>query len=317
MMFCAGPGHPPSAAVRIITSSAITPYFNVTFPAILGHEGIGEVIAVGPNVRHFAIGDIVTRIRNKLPSGSRYSLMYGAFAEKSIATDWQAMRDDNIPEDRWQPYTIHRRLPHGMDIVGATMLITWRETYAFLHGMGLCDDQKVLVIGSGATALSVANHLRNLGLHIAVIGSATRFNALRRMGVTVTVPYQDTDCRKRLAEAEMNRFDGIIDTISSGNTLNTVGELLVNGGKIGIYGLDRFQDYRIDFRRYPDRVTFYNGTTYDEGAAHQMVMSFIRKGMLDPWDYLSRDHIYPLERIHDALHACESRKALKSVITFD
>src|SRR3989344_2307544 len=73
-------------------------YYHVKFPVILGHEGIGKVIAPGKKVRHLKVGDLVSRVFQKLPADSGYQILYGAFAERAIVTDWQAMKEDGLPE---------------------------------------------------------------------------------------------------------------------------------------------------------------------------------------------------------------------------
>jgi L-iditol 2-dehydrogenase len=291
------------------------PYYNIKFPAVLGHEGIGRVIKCGKRVRFLKKGDIVTRLKNKLPDGSGYTLLYGAFAEKGIATDWQAMKENGISNKIWRPHTVNRVLPTDCDPVALTMLITWRETYSFLNLMGRMENKSVLILGSGATALSFANHAVNMDMSVAAIGSPGRSNAFSKVGVNNIVSYQEQDYKLHFKEAH-NEFDFIIDAVGDANTLAKTLGLLKNKGMIGVYGLNSFPNYHFSFMEAPDVFTFYNGEHYDEGSAHDEVMAYYNEGKLDPWNYISKEHVYPLESIKDALDACSMRKTMKSVVIF-
>jgi len=293
------------------------PYFKVKFPTIIGHEGIGEVVGCGSKVRNFTIGDIITRIRNKLPANSEYSIMYGAFAEKSIATDWQAMRKDGLDSKKWLHYTIHRVLPDSFDPIASTMIITWRETYSFLKKILNKSDKNVLIIGSGANALAFAEHARNLGLQSITIGSLKRSDSFLKAGADYVISYhQNIHEKLNTIKKKMKRFDIILDTIGNSNNLNQVISLLKERGKIGIYGLDSFLEYKIDFTKAPEIFTCYNGEMYDEGSVHDDIIEYIKAGKLNAWDYISEKHFYSLDKINEALKANRDRKIMKSVIVF-
>ena len=145
--------------------------FFVDDDCTLHTEAIGRVVACGAMVRHFKVGDLVTRIMNRLPEGSGYHLQWGAFAERGIVTDWQAMRDDGIDTSEWTKYTAQRVLPNTIDPIGACMIITWRETHSFFKQIDLARDSRLLIIGSGTQALAFTEHARNSGIATVVVGS--------------------------------------------------------------------------------------------------------------------------------------------------
>jgi len=292
------------------------PYHHVSYPVILGHEGIGRVIGLGGKVKNFKKGDLVTRVINRLPADSGYKMQWGAFAEKSIATDWQAMRDDGMDESEWRTSTIHRVLPTGFEPIESTMIITWRETYAFLKRINPQKGETILIIGSGATALAFANHARNLGLIPFVVGSPGRKELFSKANTKLYVSYQDTDYVRAIASELDSGADIIIDAVGKSKTLNQVLPLLKRSGKIGAYGLDEHLDYKIDRSRAQGDFSYYDGQTYDEGSAHDDIISFIQNKKLNAWNYLDANHVYPIERIADALDAVKNRDTLKSVITF-
>ena len=290
-------------------------YRMVPFPLILGHEGIGRVIACGKRVRYLKDGDLVTRVFNKLPKGSGYAIKYGAFAERAVATDWRAMQADGLPEKEWRPYTVHRVLPKNTDPVAATMIITWRETYSFLSRMKPQKKERMLLIGSGTQALSFAEHGKNLGLAVSVIGNPGRKKLFAKVGVKTFISYKQKNIGAIL-QKRGELFDIIIDTVGRSNGANAVLPLLKHGGKIGVYGLDDFWNYKIEVAKPRGDFSYFTGRQYDEGSAHDAVMKYIKQKKPNAWNYLSKKHIYPLAEIKTALLAAHERKVMKSVIVF-
>lgn len=288
-------------------------YQNPRYPLILGHEAIGRVVACGPNVRHLKVGDKVTRVMNRLPEGSGYHLQWGAFAERGIATDWQAMREDGMGASEWSAYQVQRVLPDGIDPIEACMIITWRETHSFFRQMGLARGSRLLVVGSGTQALAFTEQARNSGIGTVVVGNPERRELFTNCGAASFVSYRD-DYVPLLRSGGYAPFGAIIDAVGKSEPLHRALPFLARGGKVGIYGLDEADNHAIDQTRQD--ITYHASNQYDEASSHDAVMAGLREGKLNPWSYLSKEHIYPLEKINEALEACRTRKVLKSVIVF-
>lgn len=289
------------------------PYFKIQFPTIIGHEAIGRVTQCGNKVRNLKPGDLVTRVFNRLPADAGIHLQWGAFSERGIVTDWQAMRDDGRPESEWKACRVHRVLPPSFNPIASTMIITWRETYSFFKRLNLLPDQYVLIIGSGANALAFADHCRNTGVLFQVLGSLDREQLFLKAGAMAYFAYQDPSAYYLIQSSNI-RFNAIIDAIGKSDTVNQVINCLADNGAIAIYGLDQFLNYAIDKGRAPEYFTLFSGEEYDEASTHDEIIDFIQKGKLNAWNYLSKDHAYSLEHALDALRATWERKVLKSVI---
>lgn len=289
------------------------PYFVESYPLVLGHEGIGRVIARGEKVINIKIGDIITRVFNKLPKDSGLYLREGAFAEKTIATDWKAMQDAGIDRSVWYKNRVHRVLPRESDPIASTMIITWRETLSFLYRVKPRKGDKVLIIGSGANALAFCEHLRNMDCEISVVGSVKREQEFLAGGVNRYYAYNNDKYRD---DFQFNDFDIIIDSIGNSDNINKVLPTLLPDGKIALYGLDDFGKYFINSTQARGDFIFYNGEKYDEAEAHDEVMKNIKENRLNYTLYLDDDYVYGLEDIQKALDATKNRKVLKSVIKF-
>jgi D-arabinose 1-dehydrogenase-like Zn-dependent alcohol dehydrogenase len=290
-------------------------FFKIPFPTILGHEGIGRVLETGTRVRNFQVGDLVTRIVNRLPpeSGINAKAGWGSFAERGIVTDWQAMRDDGVAENIWRPHMIHQILPPDADPLKSTLVITWRETLSFFRRLGATQSDNLLVIGTGANALAFVEHARNSGLAVTVCGSPEREGLFKSAGANRFISYRDAALTAALKATDP--FDIILDAIGKSAMVDSCLPALKTGGKIGVYGLDGALDYHLDDALVRD-FEIFDGTDYAEGTAHDEVLERISKNQLKVDLYLSPDHVYPLERIHEALAASAERKVLKSIIDF-
>ncbi len=292
------------------------PYFRVKYPTVLGHEGIGQVLGHGPKVRNFKKGNIVTRVLNRVGESSGLNLNFGAFAEKTIVKDWRAMQEDGFEKEVWSQYTINRVLPKDFDPIESTMIITWRETASFIDEMKINNNESVAIIGSGATALAFADHLKNQGNKITVIGSSKRKKQFIKIGASGYIPYKDISGSGKLLNYGMKEIDTLIDCIGNYDNLKIYLPLLKRGGKLGLYGLDSYKVCKEKLEKRSNDFTFFDGEVYNEGSAHEKVVKDMECGRLNPWDYLSKDHIYPLEKITDALKAAKNRETFKSVIDF-
>jgi D-arabinose 1-dehydrogenase-like Zn-dependent alcohol dehydrogenase len=285
--------------------------FEYSYPMILGHESIGRVLKVGSKVKAFHVGDLVTRVVNYAMDG--LASFWGGFAERSLVSDHEAIKKETGREIGFSD-GIHQVLPSDVDPAGATMVITWRETLSFLRRIGVSPGAAVLVIGSGGNGLSFANHARNFGAgSIVMVGSDARQDAARRVGATKLFSYKLKDVAKAIREAGFGPFDLILDAVGQVGQLDRVLSLLKPGGKVALYGVDDFGKVTINPGLTPGSFTFAN-PGYNEGEAHEAVVSYVQEGKLRAGDFCDLETIYPLEAIHDAFEAVRQRRAIKAVV---
>lgn len=286
------------------------PLFGVKYPTILGHESIGRVIACGPKVRNFRVGDLVTRLVNRETADLR--VHWGGYAERGLVQDWRAMQEDGVPPE-FTP-GIHWALPPDFDPAASTMVITWRETLSFISRIGVEAGSKVLVIGTGGNGLAFANHARNLGAAcVCVVGSARRREAATAVGATHFLDYQTEDLATAARSQDLADFDLIIDAVGKVGQLDRCLPLLRPRGTATIYGVDDFGKVTINPTRVNGGFTFAN-YHYAEGEAHEAVVGFIEGGLLQARHYCDLDHIYPLAETAAALEAVQRREVIKAVV---
>ena len=101
----------------------------IQYPFVLGHEAVGQVVAVGEKVRSFQEGDYI--LRSALPGLPGYHSFWGGFAEYGVADDYAARLADHAGADI--ETSTRQLVPAGIDPVEATMLITLKEVASALH----------------------------------------------------------------------------------------------------------------------------------------------------------------------------------------
>jgi threonine dehydrogenase-like Zn-dependent dehydrogenase len=286
----------------------------VNYPILLGHESIGRVVEVGPKVRNFKVGDLVTRVGTPAPAGSGLGVFGGGFAELGIAGDYEAMKADGLPFDQWQGYRVNQRLPRGTDAAEATMVMTWRETFSDIVRMGFKKGGSLLVIGSGANGFCFASHARNLGASfVAMVGSPARGDTAGALGVDAYFDYHAVDLAKAVGAARQGGFDFAIDAIGKKGMIDLAISAVRPNGTAAVYGLDNFASLTIDLSKVfkPFKYTFSN---YEESEAHKRVVAFMRAGKLQAGHFVDLRNPFSLETIREAYEYARSRKALKALV---
>jgi threonine dehydrogenase-like Zn-dependent dehydrogenase len=287
--------------------------WEISYPTVLGHESIGRVVKVGSKVRHFRVGDVVTRVGTPPPNDGSATVTWGGFTQFGIARDhWQARRD-GLPASFWDAHRVNQIFPSGIDLAAATMIITFRETLSYVTRVGFAAGRSALVIGSGGTGLAFVAHARHMGLKsIACVGSGTRRGAAQSAGASLWCDYRDDDAVNPLRESHPAGFDFIIDSVGREGSLTRLLPLLAVNGAVAVYGLDEPDKVMISpFARGTYHA--YNGG-YDEEESHQRVVDLMRRGELDARLWLDLQKIYPLDDIADAFTALKERKQIKAVV---
>lgn len=281
-------------------------------PAVLGHESIGRVVRTGAKVRNFKSGDLITRV-GTTPVGG-VNIAWGGFAELGIATDWQAMKADGVPQAQWNSARVQHVLPAGIDPAEATMIITWRETWSFLTRIGFQAGQNLLVIGTGGNALSYAVHGRNIGAaKVVVVGSAKRKAEVEQLGAEL-VDYKCENPAEAVGKLCPDDFDVIIDAVGKSGGLNPFLGRLKVGGTVAVYGLDDVMTYSMAPMSGKGTFRFYRGG-YDEAESHEAIIKFVQEGKLPARPFLTNmDNPFPLERIGDALESVRRRECVKALV---
>ncbi len=287
--------------------------FPVAYPAILGHESVGRVVAVGAKVEHFKIGDLIARVGAPPMPAIGLGVCWGGFAQYGVALDWQAMARDGLPRDQWYKSRVNKVIPDSVDERAAPMIITWRETLSYTNRLGVGRGDNVLIVGSGANALAFVAHCVYAGAGVTVVGNAARNADALRLGARGAIDYKAADAAEQLRQAADAGFAAIIDAVGAPDSVNAALPLVQDNAIVGVYGWHGRSEYGINPFCTDKNFRVYCAG-YDEPETHDEVLRRIAGGALDARDWVDLDNPVPLADIAQAYRRVAERKAYKVLI---
>ncbi|PZN93310.1 MAG: hypothetical protein DCF31_13025 [Alphaproteobacteria bacterium] len=303
-----------AATDRHLVEGAL-PIPGISYPLILGHEAIGEVIAVGAKVRNMKPGDLVTR--SGAPATDGCAAYWGGFAELGLASDFAAMRDDGLPEADWSPHLINRVLPPGTDAAAATMMITWRETLSYITRLGPVAGKRLLILGSGGNGFSFLVLALALGAEaVAMVGNPGWAAHAGDAGAAGFADYRDPAAVAGLGTiAGSAGFDMLVDAVGHSGGIEAVLPMLAPGAAIGLYGIEALGERMAALKTIAAQGFDVHGPgDYAEGEAHDQAAAMMASGALDARLWFDPAAPYPLDSIGDAIAAVAGRRSLKAVV---
>ncbi|MGW0207608.1 NADP-dependent oxidoreductase [Streptomyces sp. NPDC003233] len=174
-------------------------------PAALGVEGAGKVLAVGPGVTGFAVGDRVLAHEAPLPGGS------GFWAERVL-----------INADHTAA------CPPGLDAAHAAALpVNGLTAWQALEKLDLSRGQRLLITnGGGATGALAIQLAAAKGIEVTTTASATAAERLLGLGATEVVDYHDPNWPAKVRSG----FDAALTIATS--TADAALPLVRDGGRL-------------------------------------------------------------------------------------
>lgn len=286
-----------------------------SLPTVLGHESIGRVIAIGPKVRNYRVGDLVTRVGTPACPNGAFSVTWGGFTQQGIARDHWAMAAAGLPQGEWAGHRVNQILPAAIDPRVGPMFITWRETLSYLLRLGAKAGQRVLVVGSGGNGLSFAAHGVNLGAEVTLVGAARLAGAARaKARVHAFFDYKQPNLEAELSKATPAGFDLIIDAIGRTGLADQFLPCLRVGGTYAIYGLDDVGKTTLNPGKARGAFTVKCGGEYDEAETHAQVCDYVLRNKLDASLWYDLEHPFALSNIAGAFEAVRNRRMPKALI---
>ncbi|GLZ76852.1 NADPH:quinone oxidoreductase [Actinorhabdospora filicis] len=207
------------AEVRVVAERMV----DLDFPHVPGNDFAGTVVAIGPGVTGYAVGDEVFGMA--LPralramAGPRPSLGTGALAEYVV-----------VEADT--PFIAHR--PAGLDVVHAAAIPTVGFTArALQHRARVTAGEKVLVIGAtGGTGTAVVPYLAATGAHIIATATETDEALLRRLGAAETVDYRASAPVAETLRRHPEGVDVVVNLVVQSEDLSGLAAAARPGGRV-------------------------------------------------------------------------------------
>lgn len=287
----------------------------IPVPMIVGHEYVGEVVAIGQEVRGFSIGDRVSGeghitcghcrncragrthlCRNTIGVGVNRQ---GCFAEYLVIPAFNAFRiPDNISDELaaiFDPFgnAVHTAL--SFDLVG----------------------EDVLISGAGPIGIMAAAVCKHVGVRNVVITDINdyRLELARKLGVTRAVNVAHEDLRVVMRELGMTEgFDVGLEMSGAPPAFRTLLEVMNHGGRIALLGIPP-GEMAIDWNQVIFKGLFIKGIYGREMFETWYKMAALIQSGLDLTPVIT--HRYAIDDFQQGFDEMRSGRSGKVVLSWD
>ena len=269
--------------------------YKMPLPFVPGNEGAGEVIAVGPGVTDFKVGD-----------RGAYAGALGGYAEERV-----------MPADRLVklPASIDYKTGAAMMLQGMTVRYLLRETYKVGK-----DTTMLLHAAAGGIGLIASQWARHLGATIiGTVSTSEKAELAKAHGCTHVINYKTEDFVKRVKELTNGQgCDVVYDAVGkdtfpgSLDCLKPLGLFVSFGNASGPIGNFDILMLSAKGSLYATRPTL--GTYVDKRedllANANELFDVVTKGIVK----INVNHTYPLKDAAQAHRDLEGRKTTGSIV---
>ena len=287
--------------------------------AVLGHELVGEVIAVGDGVTKFRDGNRVT-VPHHVPCGECLycrrgnETMCGVFRENLLEPGGFA---DNILVRQRATELAARRLPDHVSDEAAVFMEPAACVLRGIHRAGIDPGGTAVVLGSGSMGL----------LHLLVLGAAfpgiavtvvdpvpERLATAKTLGASQTAAPGPEALEAVLAATDGIGADAVFDTVGGADTLSDGLGLTRQGGTVVLFAHSPEHaqaNFNLDLVfKFERRIL----GTYSAALKEQArIFELIADGDLDPSVLVT--HKLPLDDFDHGVSLVRERRALKVLFT--
>jgi len=289
----------------------------------MGHEAIGVVEAVGPDVRTLKAGDLVV-----MPfafsdgtcafcsEGLHTSCIHGGFFGTAEVGGAQA-EAVRVPQADGTLFL----LPVGQDANDDALmlsLLTLSDVMGTGHHAAVTADvgpgKTVAVVGDGAVGLCGVIAARRLGAErIIILGRHPERTALaRQFGATDVVSERDEEANERVRElTDGSGVHSVLECVGLEQSMLTAISIARPGGAVGRVGVPQNETMPAS------QPAFYNNLRVSGGPAPvrayiEELLPDVLEGRIDPGRVF--DRVIPLDHVPDGYKAMNDREAIKVMV---
>ena len=287
-------------------------------PHLLGHEGAGVVLEVGPEVKHVKVGDHV--VLHWRP-GAGLQIKPPVYRWRGAACNAGWLTTFNklavVVENRLTP------IPKDFDMEIAPLLADTLTT-----GFGVVNNdaqvkigESFVIFGAGGIGLGAILGARLAGAHpiVAIDLHDHKLDKAREVGATHTINAKAGDTAAAVREiVGSHGADVVVDGTGSPQVIETCYQLTNNKGRCVLFGVMP-HDKRVTIHTLP--LHFGKVLTGSEGGGSQPHIDIPRQvrmmqdGRFDPRGFIS--HRLKLDGINEAIAAMRSGEVIHAIIHFD
>lgn len=289
----------------------------------IGHEYMGTIVALGPGVDEFAVGERVTvevhagcgrckRCRQGMyTSCHNYGLREKGHRANGMTTD------GGFAEYAVNHINTLVRVPDSMTDEEATLVVTaGTSMYGLTELGGLVAGESVVISGPGAIGLLAVSVARSLGAD-PVILTGTRDERLaigRQLGATHTINVREGDTVAAVkAIVGEKGADYVVECAGTEAAINDAIRMTNRGGKVCLAGFPH-DLAKVDLPHVVKNNIYLYGIRGEGKSATRRAMALMAEKRFDAG--LIHTHTFALEDLHEALRYARDRveDAIKVVV---
>jgi len=294
------------------------PEFPDVYPFIIGHEGAGEVIHVGSDVKNIKIGDRVA-IEPGIPCRTCEWCSSGHYNLCPDIIFPSAPREHGIMRDYvCHPADLCFKLPDNMSYEEGALIEPLAVAMTAARESGIRIGQSAVILGSGCIGLVTLMALRAMGVaKITVVDLFDiRLNKARELGAWHVVNARETE-----PIAEIIRLhddigpDVIFETAGSSIAASQTIKMCKRGGTIMIVG-NIVGETKIDFQLMTNKqLTIKSNFRYSN--IYPTTIDAVASGKIAVKNIISR--YYSLSEAPQAFEDCINEKStmVKAILKFE
>lgn len=272
---------------------------NIKLPIVMGHEPVGEVVAVGPDAKGVKVG----QTRLVFPwTGC------GECARCKEDRENDCAKTAPIGVRRPGGYADHLIVPHPrylIDIEGidphyaCTLACAGITSYSAIRkAKDISADDKLVIIGAGGVGLTgvgiAADYFANELIVVDI--DEEKLAAAREAGADYTINPKREDAAKRIAELTGDGAGAVVDFVASTETCKLGVDALRRGGSyvaVGLYG----GQISMPTLALPARDIALRGSYVGTLSEMHELMGLVRAGKVDPIPVETR----PMSKVNETL----------------
>ena len=290
---------------------------NYGHDVVIGHEFAGEVVAVGPRVEGWQIGDRAAIHPKGDPCGACSECGEGwrnLCSDPVVGMNPGILRDGGMAAFASIPSGKLRRLPDNVSLLEGA----WAEPIAIalrsVSRSGFLVGRKAVVVGSGPIGLLVTMLLRHAGAsNITVLEpSEMRREKAAQVGADLTIDPL-TDDPATIFGGSLPRPDYVFECSAAAPALATAVEIIKPHGTLTLVGVPMDTVPLPSFRAITKEITIRSSVSNVDEI--DMAIELLAAKRLDVTALTS--DVVPLEGALDALERLEQGRAIKILVQPD
>lgn len=284
----------------------------IKLPLTMGHENVGEVVAIGPDAKDVKIGDV--RLVNPW-------MGCGECKVCKRGDENLCLKPQNVGVFSQGGYATHMLVPshrHLFDIgnlkpaEAAPLACSGVTAYSALKKVeGTLKDEAVVIIGAGGVGLMGVTLAKKMGAKDVIIVDidAAKREAALKAGASKAIDGSASDAVQQIQAATGGGAWATVDFVGSGPTVNLAVNSTIKGGTVVIVGLYG-GDITVPTPYFPLRAMSVRGSYVGSQTDMAELLDLVKRTGMPPVPMKTR----PLEEVNATLNDLRAGKIVGRVV---